>query len=833
MSVGIFTFLFSLSAVTINEKSENFTITNDFYSVSLNKVAAYALKIDKIGKNAIPSAMAIPVFEIDNDLEKYDGRYNPAPASVSRSKAVCNIQKNSSNEIVLQVSYKFFGGTVTENMTFDNTPVIKYNVNIKHTSCLYAHYFRVFMLPRAKNGIFLPDMQRVQGVWNSNGSALKGHGYRAAWYKSKKIGVGLAAAPQNDLRGIEYSMQGGIKDGWGTSRANINAIFGTLNKYGKSGEKDFNYALILCNSAENMRLNAEKIVGKTPDYELFSYQLKKLAVRPGEGNVIIAEIRNNSTQKTDLILKSRVNYNLDAEKILNEYKLSLAPNERKVFEIPVKFPTDLQKGAAITSELITSDGKIVASATEYCTVTNHSYRDTGFGIINAAQAYQQGSEFTWSRNFKNKYVGNFEYYCWMPSTIFGLAPKENSWRPHTEAKYFSLITKDFLKNLNSEAKKQGVGVYAMITGLWNYKIGIQHPEYLQYAKSGQPLIYNGSMRPDGSRRATLKANMFYPDRAEQWGNEMADSVAMFGWAGCRWDWNFLPNVMSDPFYMGEFTDDWYDYRGVPQSKLFPNPDKTGVECLKAWRAAVAKRHPDFVYGTNYGSSPAEWEKTPLYHKESATNSVVLFEDMLGYSAKKFCTFESWGSELFNRCDLVRRYGASPVVGMMRGLNPGSVSYDLAQYTCAAAGVKWWMGHDLNLLSDEAERNRFLLRFAEYYYNPEFLKSTSNSVKLQKNSRVLWQQFIRERKLKNGREIIMPLINLPEEDNTICRRYDKLNTRQNLTFNVSLLNSEKIDSVWLMTPQNPAKAIKLPVKNRSFSVPELHNTAMVLIRLKGK
>ena len=133
MSVGIFTFLFSLSAVTINEKSENFTVTNDFYSVSLNKVAAYALKIDKIGKNPIPSAMATPIFEIDNDLEKYDGRYNPAPASVSRSKAVCNIQKNSSNEIVLQVSYKFFGGTVTENMTFDNTPVIKYHVNIKHT----------------------------------------------------------------------------------------------------------------------------------------------------------------------------------------------------------------------------------------------------------------------------------------------------------------------------------------------------------------------------------------------------------------------------------------------------------------------------------------------------------------------------------------------------------------------------------------------------------------------------------------------------------------------------------------------------------------------------
>ena len=46
------------------------------------------------------------------------------------------------------------------------------------------------------------------------------------------------------------------------------------------------------------------------------------------------------------------------------------------------------------------------------------------------------------------------------------------------------------------------------------------------------------------------------------------------------------------------------------------------------------------------------------------------------------------------------------------------------------------------------------------------------------------------------------------------------------------NAEKIDSVWLMTPQNPEKAIRLQVKNNKFSIPELYNTAMVLIRLKG-
>ena len=829
---GLFIFPILLSAVTMKENAGNFEISNDFYTVSCRKADNFTLKIDKIGKTAIPGAMATPFFEIDNDNEKYDGRYNPAPSAALRNKAVCKVIKNTANEITLKVSYNFFGGTITENITFDNTPAVNYNVNIKHTARLYAHYFRLYVIPGEKNGIFLPDMQRVQGLWHGHGSSLNGQGWRAAWYKKKKIGIGMAVTAQNDLRGIEYSMQGGIKDGWGTSRANLNAIFGTFNKYGTQGEHNFKYSLLLSNSAKSIRETAEKIVGKAPANEIFSYGLKKLAVRPGEENIITTQLRNNSDKKAEMTLKTRVIYNLDSEKTLGEYKISLAANEYKDYEFPVKFPADLQKGAVVRSELFDADGKMVDSAAEYCTVTAHAVRDTGFGIINSAQAYQEGSEFAWSRNFKNKYVGNFEYYCWMPSTIFGLAPKEDSWRPHTEANYFSLITKNFVKNLNKEAKNRGVGVYAMITGLWNYKVGIQHPEYLQYAKSGQPLIYNGSMRQDGSRRATLKANMFYPDRAAQWGNEMADSIDMFGWAGCRWDWNFLPNVMSDPLFMGEFTDDWYDYRGIPQSKLFPNPDKTGTECLQAWRAAIAKRHPDFVYGTNYGSSPAEWEKSPEYHKESATNSMVLFEDMLGYAAGKFSTFEKWGNELFKRCDLVRRYGASPVVGMMRGLNPGSVSFDLAQYTCAAAGVKWWMGHDINLLSDEVERNRFFLRFAEYYYNTEFLKSTGSSIKFDGNAKILWKQFIRERKVGDGREIIMPIINLPEQDDSICRYYDKLNSRKNLTFTIKNTNAEKIDSVWLMTPQNPEKAIRLQVKNNKFSIPELYNTAMVLIRLKG-
>jgi hypothetical protein len=37
----------------------------------------------------------------------------------------------------------------------------------------------------------------------------------------------------------------------------------------------------------------------------------------------------------------------------------------------------------------------------------------------------------------------------------------------------------------------------------------------------------------------------------------------------------------------------------------------------------------------------------------------------------------------------------------------------------------------------------------------------------------------------------------------------------------------------MTPQEPEKAIRLAVKNGTFTVPELQNAGMILIRSKGR
>jgi predicted lipase len=138
-----------LSAVTLTKNAGNFIISNNHYNITCGKSTDFSVKINKIGKSVVPAAMATPEFNVDNDLEKYDGRYNPSPASIAnfRSKAVCKVVKNTPNEIQLEVSYNFYGGKVTELITFDNSCAINYNVKIANNVRLYSHNLQVWMIP--------------------------------------------------------------------------------------------------------------------------------------------------------------------------------------------------------------------------------------------------------------------------------------------------------------------------------------------------------------------------------------------------------------------------------------------------------------------------------------------------------------------------------------------------------------------------------------------------------------------------------------------------------------------------------------------------------------
>ena len=820
---------FAVLALTLEETTEGLTVKSSHYSIQFANKDGYVGRFLSIGKSKVGYTSVTPILFLDTEPDYFERHYIPDATRVPRkpSSVSALVARNTPEAIELRFSYTFQGGKVTETLTFDESPAMLYSIDVEHTVRLHEQQFHVALTNGGSDGIFLPDGKRVTGVYNGNGELVAGPGWRIAWYAKKGMAVGVAALAHPNLDGIEYAMQG-PEGGWSNEAANLRIIHNPLARLGKKGNLQFRYALLAGEEPDILRKSAETLVGAPHGIRFFSCHLQKVTTRPGISNAMLVDVRNHTATPFSGSLRLNLTHGLDSQLALSTTPLTLKPGESRRLELPVSCPPDVRLGVAVRCELVSADGKILESALDFCSVTDFAPRDAAFGIINAQQAHQDGSEHAWNRIFRKKYVGAYEFYCWAPSTIFGLAPTDNKWIPHTEANYTCTVTKKFLQTLVEDARNQGVGVYAWITGLWNYRVGIQHPELLQYTATGQPNIYNGTVWKDGHRRMVLKPNMFTPERAKMWAEEMADSVDMFGWDGCRWDWSFIPEGSSDPLYMGEHTDDWYDWKGIQQSKLYPEPDKTAEECLRAWRETVAKRHPDFVFGTNYGSGPEAWKAYPRWHALAATRSMVLFEDMLNYAGRERNTFGTWGQELAIRCDKVREFGGAPVVGAMRGLTASSVSSHLAHYTAAAAGVKWWCyGSSVHNYDRDAERNGYLLRFAEWYYGTDFRLASTNSVVLTGSDKVLYEPFVRERKVAGGREIVVPMLNLPEESNYVCQFHDTPPIRKGLILQIPKATAE----VWIMTPQSPEKAQPLTIADGKVSLPPLIDTALLLVRSK--
>ena len=212
--------------------------------------------------------------------------------------------------------------------------------------------------------------------------------------------------------------------------------------------------------------------------------------------------------------------------------------------------------------------------------------------------------------------------------------------------------------------------------------------------------------------------------------------------------------------------------------------------------------------------------------------MILFESMLNYNQQDKNTFEKWGTELAKRADKVRENGGTAVVGWMRGTNPGSMAYELANYVCSSAGVKWLQSWQFKVESHtDIIRNRYFTRYADYYYSTDFLLNDKAGISQVSADRVLWKPFMRERKKDGYREIVIPMINLPKDD-FICQYHD-VPALKNPVFAITPAKGEKIDSVWVMTPEDSVEAKEIKVSGNQFKIENLNETAMVLIRLKGK
>ena len=831
--------------VEIKADGKILTVKNQCYQAAFNGGKGYAMDGLNIQGRQLKTLGCLK-FSSDGEQPQYIKRYaaDPRPFIQSDSAVQCNIIKQGPDKAEFRLDWSFPGGTASDTITCTaDSPLIQHEVSLSFNQIMFEANFRLdawnFSSPNGE-GVFFPDKRRVAGVWDT-GLFAPCPGYEYAWNPVTNVGVGLIGPQDQDFVSIHYYMRG-LKEGSDSDITCMQLLHKPLRYVKLPGQVKFKFFVIAGgNPAEAAKLASAELPAPK-EITVDEAWPRKLVTRPGQDNRSTVKVTNHTLSAQKVKLVSSTAWSIDRIETVDSRELELAPGETRQYQF--KWNAGKRNyGVTFRTDAYVND-RLIDGREEYCAVSDFAPAAAGVSIVTPGNCNKEGSEAAWMEFMRRGYIGVIEYYCWTPNTIDGLAPQEDKWEPHTESQmsYRVTLTKKFLKTFVNDAHENGISIYAWVTGLCNFRKGLEDPKLFQYCANGQPSIWNSKMYND-TRFAVGSVNGYQEDFARKWGQEMARSVEMFGWDGCRWDWNFIVGVPPDPLYSKNQII-WHDAEGKTSDKLYPDSDETATKALTAWRRAVNEKFPDFVYSTNCFADAATLEKYPKHFAASATKSMMLFEYLLDYSQPANSTWQKWAKNLTEDCQRVRPFGAQPVVGMMRGLLPGTVSRNLAQYICLASGVKWWEG---TALPDGLDQNyksyRFMTRFSEYYFDDAFRLVPEarrlKEIQVSGSPRIFWQQFVYERPVTNGREVTVHLINLPESD-YICQRHEVPPVRKNVTVSVMPFQSfssnrvepvaeEKLNEAWAMLPNPRPHVLKLQIKDNAVALPELEDAAIILFK----
>jgi len=285
---------------------------------------------------------------------------------------------------------------------------------------------------------------------------------------------------------------------------------------------------------------------------------------------------------------------------------------------------------------------------------------------------------------------------------------------------------------------------------------------------------------------------------------------------------------------------WYTWDGRSAHDLFPNPDQTGAELCRIYRQTVAEKYPDFIYNVNYSVNHGLFDKYPEYSAVNTKDSGILMESLLNtYST--YPTWQAWAKVLTDALSVIRPQGAQPFVGWMRGYAPGGIAHRNMQYIMMASGFRWYGSYGArHSLDDTYKRFRHATRFAEFFYDPDFnrIKAPETRVEVTGggSDRVLWRPFVFERTRTKHRELLVHLLNLPQDDHIIMH-HDTPAAKQDLVVTAKWESTSLPTSCWLLTPDPHPQATRLtwarkPDGTVAIRIPELVSLGSVVLVGEG-
>ena len=841
-AVAASTLAAAASGVELKESDERYVVANSHYELAFEAKHGWMLRSVAYGKDRRGVNLSISTSS-DGQHEVFNGRPHDSPLEKSQASAdvSAEVVSKDSGRVVLRFKWKLpDGGDVKEIVTFDDTPVVRYDIGYSWVRSAYN--LKVLMQSlqiKPENTVFLPENRNFTGVYMSGERSIMP---RWKYMADGKFGVGLIAPYGEPWDHFDFQARTKTTGtaAWGPQTL-IWLKSDALANRPSPGRGAFRFAAIFTKDASLAFRSAVEELKGSPSVQLCDIEPDKVFSEKGARNGLTTTIVNNTQDDKTVKAVVELCTGLDDVRKVSEETLTLKPGEMRVYRKEWGYPDGFEWGVASRVKIYEGDN-LLDSRSDVVSVSDRGFAAAGCGIINCKANGQDGAEVAWADNLRRQYIGMVEYYMWSPSTWdpdrkAGQAPVADVWSPVSEhSSQKTRLSKKFLKGFIDNAHKRGIHVYDWITGLVNYRQAVAHPEMFQYAKNGQLLLYSGKVHGK-ERFAVAKIAPYTPEQAAEWGDQTADSVDMFGWDGCRWDWTFLPCAPNDPLYMNEiglepdkFT--WYDWKGRPSTELYPDPDTVGTECLKAFRAAVHKRHPKFVDTANAHTSEAAFKATPKYMKERTRDSLALNEYLMRFCGRHK-TYRGWGDELAEANMRCRENGSHSEVGHISGFLENSVGGQLARYVCGAAGSKWWGGPaDYRYWTAKHRSLPFAMRFSEYFFGLDFARFSPEDaeklLKVESATPLYWKPFAYERVKDGRRELICHIIQC-DPDRIIFEKQPDVQAISDVTITAPIRFGKHVAEAWAMLPGDEPHAIRLTVNDDKVRLPKLEEAACVLFR----
>ena len=820
----------SLFAVELKDSPKTKTISNKYYTITIDNVKG-ALKTLTVGRKKY-SIYGSQEFRKNGEQKKYNGQqassgflYN---GNNSKQKVTVTGKTSGKIELCCELDKGFTKSKIY--YTFDDTPVIKCRMAVNFTEAPSDWFYtlRLMNFSVEKNAFMLPEKNAptVPFDWSYY---VPGNNWKFAYSLSSKGGIGIVNG--SNCQGMEYYLNR-EHEGFNDLTV-IRVIPNPPRKLTGKKSDSCTFSIIAGKLSEKEVFAAVNSLKAVPEVAVTNFETLKLMNKPGEKNGVSAFIANTSNKTKKVNVKLFVDTKLTDSKKVYDANISVPAQSSIPFKYEFATEKSMRGGAWARIEL-NDNGKKTDSKKTAFAISDFAPESVRFAFLNVGNCHQKGSEDLWSEFLKRNKIGIIEYYLWMRSTVRGITPEENNWRPMTESPgfYRHLMNKQFIQSLVKKCQSKGINVISSITGLYNYKEALKEPEQILYCDNGQPSIYNGTIYQNKERVATFKVHGYTKDFVDFWANDMIKSSEMFGWQGYRFDWYFIPDAPNDPLYLNTPSPDWRDMYGKTGKEYYPDPDKTAVERLNQYRSIMEKHNPDFIYATNIHANAKSAKRNPGYLKAATRKALLIYEYMLGLNRKPLHTFKAWSSALADDVQRARVNGGQPTVAFASLFPNDSVSGNLIQYLTFAAGAKH--GGSIVPIRDQYVRDNFMTRYSEYYYSPEFMripeKERNTRFNVAPAYNVFYRPFICSRQKGDFREETVHLVNLPENGNETGQYYEKVPVRKGLTLKVVPRKGEKLVEAFAAIPQ-AEKTIKLSVNGNKVKLPALDDAMIVVLRYK--